>query len=361
MSYDIAQGDILEWASVYDGELFHALLCDPPYHLTEIVKRFGSPEAAPAQYGTDGAFQRTSKGFMGKVWDGGDVAFRPETWAAVGRLLCPGAFGMAFAGSRGWHRMACAIEDAGLIIHPTIFGWNYLSGFPKATRIDTQIDRRAGAERPIVGRRKHAPKFDAAGHGYREKDNCYNSKDRESFEETAPATELAAAWQGHRYGLQALKPAVEPIIVFQRPYEGRSVAHGRAQGWPLTNSTDGGDGVPNLSGESKARMLATWKGRKHRPESLVRIGAASRGRVKPEAAKQVMREKMRGRVITWGDKISRAVRKLTPDQVREIRARIRVGERHRDIAPLYGVDQGTISNIRRGLSYADVPDLEQAA
>ena len=108
-------------------------------------------------------------------------------------------------------------------------------------------------------------------------------------------------------------------------------------------------------------MLATWKGRKHRPESLVRIGAASRGRVKPEAAKQVMREKMRGRVITWGDKISRAVRKLTPDQVREIRARIRVGERHRDIAPLYGVDQGTISNIRRGLSYADVPDLEQAA
>jgi site-specific DNA-methyltransferase (adenine-specific) len=219
----IVQGDILQWAAAYDGEPFHALLCDPPYHLTEIVKRFGSPDAAPAQFGTDGAFQRASKGFMGKDWDGGDIAFRPETWYAVSALLYPGAFGMAFAGSRGWHRMACAIEDAGLIIHPTVFGWSYLSGFPKATRLDPQIDRRAGAERAVVGRKKHAPKFDAARHGYREKDNGYNSREREDFALTAPATDLAAAWRGHRYGLQALKPALEPIIVFQRPYEGRPV------------------------------------------------------------------------------------------------------------------------------------------
>lgn len=230
MSYVVEQGDVVTWveqcvAEIERGERepFHALFCDPPYHLTDVVKRFGSPTAAPAQFGSDGAFQRASKGFMGRTWDGGDIAFRAGLWASLGRLLYPGAFGMAFAGSRGWHRMACAIEDAGLIIHPTIFGWNYLSGFPKATRIDTQIDRRAGAERPVVGKRKHAPKFDAAGHGYREKDNGYNSRERETFEETAPATDLAAAWEGHRYGLQALKPALEPIIVFQRPYEGRPV------------------------------------------------------------------------------------------------------------------------------------------
>lgn len=214
---------ILDWANSYDGEPFHALLCDPPYHLTELNKRFSKPDSAPPQYGTDGAFQRAARGFMGKAWDGGSVAFEPETWAALARHLYPGAFGMAFAGSRGWHRMAIAIEQAGLIVHPTIFCWCYGSGFPKATRVDTQLDRRAGATRKKVGTKKHQPKFAAAELGYREKDNGYNSRARESFDITAPATPAAEAWQGHRYGLQALKPAVEPIIVFQKPYNGSAV------------------------------------------------------------------------------------------------------------------------------------------
>ena len=65
-------------------------------------------------------------------------------------LLHPGAFGMAFAGSRGLHRMMVAIEDAGYIIHPVI-GWCYGSGFPKASRLDTQIDAAAGVEREVIG------------------------------------------------------------------------------------------------------------------------------------------------------------------------------------------------------------------
>lgn len=239
MSYDLTQTDILAWAAAYDGPPFHALLCDPPYHLTEIAKRFGSPDAAPAQYGTDGAFQRASRGFMGRTWDGGDVAFRPETWAALARHLHPGAFGMAFASSRGWHRMAVAIEDAGLIIHPVILCWSFGSGFPKATRIDTQVDRRAGADRPVRGQRKHAPKFAAAEFGYREKDNGYNSRERATFAETGPATPLAAAWEGHRYGLQALKPALEPVIVFQKPYAGRAIDCITATGAGCIN-VDGG-------------------------------------------------------------------------------------------------------------------------
>jgi hypothetical protein len=56
----IIQSDILKWCEEYDGEPFHALLCDPPYHLAEIVKRFGGADSAPAQYGRDGAFQRAS-------------------------------------------------------------------------------------------------------------------------------------------------------------------------------------------------------------------------------------------------------------------------------------------------------------
>lgn len=222
MSYNIEHADFLQWAATYDGEPFHALLCDPPYHLTSITERFGKPGSAPAQFGTDGAFARASRGFMNATWDGGDIAFRPETWAAMGKLLHPGAFGMAFASTRGFHRTAVAIENAGFIIHPMIC-WNFASGFPKATRLDTQIDRAAGVEPIVTGTKKHAPKWAAAEFGYREKDNGYNSRDRESFDLTEGATPLAQAWQGHRYGMQALKPAIEPIIVFQKPYQGRPV------------------------------------------------------------------------------------------------------------------------------------------
>lgn len=221
--FDIHLGDVVAWCDAYEGELHHACITDPPYHLTEPNSARSSYSNRMAQGRTVADKEARSKGFMGKEWDGGDIAFRPETWAAIARVLHPGAFVMAFASSRGWHRMAVAMEDAGLIIHPSIFGWCYGSGFPKATRLDVQIDRKAGAQRRVVGRRKHAPKFDAKGHGYRQKDNGYNSRERVDFEETAPATDLAAAWAGHRYGLQALKPALEPIIVAQKPYQGRPV------------------------------------------------------------------------------------------------------------------------------------------
>jgi len=180
----VINDDILNWCKEYSGEKFHALLSDPPYHLTSITKRFGKKGSAEAQYGKDGAFQRASKGFMGKEWDGGDVAFNPDTWGMLAEHLYDGAFGMVFASSRGWHRLAVAIEDAGLIIHPSIFGWVYGSGFPKATRVKDE-------------------RFD-----------------------------------GHRYGLQALKPALEPIIVFQKPYDGK----------PIDNITKTGAGTLNIDG-----------------------------------------------------------------------------------------------------------------
>ena len=135
--------DVMQWAESTPPRGAHAMLCDPPYHL--------------------------SGGFMGAHWDkdGSDaIAFRAETWAALARHLLPGAFVMAFASSRGYHRLACAMEDAGLIIHPSIFVWTYGSGFPKATKIDDE-------------------RFD-----------------------------------GHRYGMQALKPGAEPVICAQVPYAG---------------------------------------------------------------------------------------------------------------------------------------------
>jgi site-specific DNA-methyltransferase (adenine-specific) len=104
---------------------------DPPYHLTSIVKRFGAANAAPAKAGKTGAYVRASRGFMGQQWDGGDVAFDPATWEAVLRVLKPGAHLVAFSGTRTYHRMACAIEDAGFEIRDQL-AWTYGSGFPKS-------------------------------------------------------------------------------------------------------------------------------------------------------------------------------------------------------------------------------------
>lgn len=257
---DLITADAVKWANEYEGPLFHALLSDPPYHLTTIVKRFGKKDSAPAKPYKDGVFARASKGFMGQTWDGGDVAFRPETWAAFMKVLYPGAFGMAYAASRGWHRLACAIEDAGFIIHPTMFGWAYGSGFPKATRIDTQIDKLMGKldEREIVGR-------ESDGSGRRNRRNketgyrpdVYSSGDMISYPVTAPATDVAKAWAGHRYGLQALKPALEPIIVFQKPYEGR----------PIDNMMETGAGALNIDGAripaDEPYVINTWDDNAH--------------------------------------------------------------------------------------------------
>jgi hypothetical protein len=288
---EIICDDVLAWAEKTPPIGAMAMLCDPPYSLG------------------DGR-----KGFMSKAWDN-DIAFKPETWAALARHLLPGAFGMCFASSRGWHRLACAIEDAGLIIHPSIFGWGFGSGFPKASRIDMQVDRYNGLEKVRllaqeigrareeaglslydIGQRMQEATTGAYGKWYhrggqmffetgislpsrpewhylrhvlpirQEFHDVYDAAEREVIGQTrvgissrarignlvggtavesakhidltAPATPLAQAWAGHRYGLQALKPALEPLIVWQVPYQGK----------PVNSITQTGAGALNIDG-----------------------------------------------------------------------------------------------------------------
>ncbi len=130
-------GDCLEVMADMADASVDSVVTDPPYHLTSIVKRFGKEGSAPAQFGTDGTYQRASRGFMGKVWDGGDIAFRPETWAECLRVLKPGGHLLAFSGTRTQHRMVCAIEDAGFEIRDMI-AWIYGSGFPKSHNLDDE-------------------------------------------------------------------------------------------------------------------------------------------------------------------------------------------------------------------------------
>lgn len=140
----VHHGDCLKILPTLEAESIDAVVTDPPYHLTSITKRLGKPGSKPIQFGTDGAYARASKGFLGKEWDGGDIAFRPETWVEVLRVMKPGAHMCAFGGTRTFHRMVTAIEHAGFDIRDTLV-WIYGKGFPKSKN---QGDGRGTALKP---------------------------------------------------------------------------------------------------------------------------------------------------------------------------------------------------------------------
>ena len=249
----ILQGDCVATMKrlASEGVTVDSVVCDPPYHLTSIVKRFGADNAAPAQHGTDGAFARASRGFMGQQWDGGDVAFRVETWRAAWEILKPGGYLLAFSGTRTYHRMAVAIEDAGFEIRDSIldmmasdepvmrfmqslspdqldafarcidesqFGgimaWLYGTGFPKSHDVSKAIDKAAGAEREVIGY--------VDGYKLAVAPGQENDRSAAQLNVTRSSTDAAREWAG--WGT-ALKPAWEPIVVARKPLEGTVAAN----------------------------------------------------------------------------------------------------------------------------------------
>jgi site-specific DNA-methyltransferase (adenine-specific) len=186
----VTQGDCVEVLRAREGRSFDAVVTDPPYEL----------------------------GFMGRAWDRSGVAFRPDTWRAVLDQMRPGAHLVAFSGTRTYHRMACAVEDAGFEVRDQL-AWVYGSGFPKSLDVSKAIDRAAGAEREVVGRAVYGDgHVQASGEsiGYGGSDAAADLRLL-----TAPATPDAARWSG--WGT-ALKPAWEPILLARRPLAAGTVA-----------------------------------------------------------------------------------------------------------------------------------------
>ena len=132
------------------------------------------------------------------------------------------------------------------------------------------------------------------------------------------------------------------------------IAAARSAGCDLVNGTDGGDGVPGLSGDSLRRLRAAWIGRKHSDETKRLIGEKSRDRRHSPEWRTHMREVMTGREFTpeWRAKISARLRKLTPEQAEEIRCLRASGVPRKELAARYGVSDDTIYNVCRGLFYA---------
>ncbi|MDX0230316.1 site-specific DNA-methyltransferase [Sinorhizobium meliloti] len=216
-------GDCIDVLASLPENSVDAVVCDPPYHLHSITKRFAKTGRTDKTRTKSGPHQRTARGFMNKLWDGGDVAFRVETWEAVFRVLKPGGYLLAFASTRGFGRMSVAIEDAGFITHPMI-AWIFGSGFPKAHNAARAIDKELGREGEIEANgkavRRIRPGADQA------KDGSWEKLEDRTYQPGAyqPSSEEAAEWQGWHYGGQSLKPAIEPIYMGQKPFTERNGA-----------------------------------------------------------------------------------------------------------------------------------------
>ena len=138
-----------------DGEV-DAIVTDPPYDLVA-NKKGGSGVASVnldspygrARIGTGNG----SGGFMGQKWDSTGIAFDPAVWREALRVLKPGGYLLAFGGTRTYHRMVCAIEDAGFEIRDQI-GWLYGSGFPKSRNGEWGGSALKPAWEPVVMARK---------------------------------------------------------------------------------------------------------------------------------------------------------------------------------------------------------------
>lgn len=180
----------------------------------------GWPDACVDAVVTDPPYEL---GFMGKAWDSTGIAYDSDLWREVLRVMKPGAHLLAFGGTRTYHRMACAIEDAGFEIREQL-QWLYGSGFPKSLDISKAIDKAAG----IAREDKFEGAFDrrAGPTGNKKCEKCgkwlvSGSPCKCPRPQDAPVSEAARAWDG--WGT-ALKPANEPIVLARKPLSEGTVA-----------------------------------------------------------------------------------------------------------------------------------------
>lgn len=265
--FDIRQGDVLEVLRSFSDNSFDGCLTDPPYGLTA-GKKGGSGQASENLNSPAGR-SRATTGFMGLGWDASVPGV--EVWSEMLRVLKPGAFLLAFGGTRTHHRLMCAIEDAAFDIRDCAM-WLYGSGFPKSLNISKSIDKASGAERFVIGITAHP---DGKQRSVVARDSGVHDGGHRTngvgLPITAPSTDGAKLFDG--YGT-ALKPAWEPIVVAMKPCDGtfaeNAMRHGvaginiedsRVHGGKAIENTDTGRWPANvILDEESARLLDQQSG-----------------------------------------------------------------------------------------------------
>jgi site-specific DNA-methyltransferase (adenine-specific) len=215
-------GDCLDVLRTLEADSIDAIVTDPPYGLEFMGKKwdsFGRDTGNGYREKPRMTADHMGKGF--KELPNHFEAGRPfqrwcEAWAIEClRVLKPGGHLLAFGGTRTWHRMVCAIEDAGFEIRDSI-SWIYGNGFPKSLNVSAAIDKHLGATRPVVETipDRWAGKGDVLQRATQDV--------RAEAHITSSATAAAAAAEG--WGT-ALKPAHEPIVVARKPLAGTVAAN----------------------------------------------------------------------------------------------------------------------------------------
>jgi DNA modification methylase len=203
--YQLFHGDCLEVMAGMEAGSVDAVITDPPYEL----------------------------GFMGKAWDNSGIAYNVDVWRECLRVLKPGGHLLAFGGSRTYHRLACAVEDAGFEIRDQIM-WVYGSGFPKSLNVGKAIDAKimtgrsnsvalseSEKNRPVVGEVKRVvskgrtASSGSGDHGVPANMERFHNYEQSMIPITAPATPEAQQWDG--WGT-ALKPSHEPLVLCRKPF-----------------------------------------------------------------------------------------------------------------------------------------------
>ena len=189
---DLRIGDCLERMKEIESKSVDLILCDPPYELTNAKNTKDAKKAG--------------KGFMGKAWDGTGIAFNTEMWKEAYRILKPNGYCLAFSGTRTYHRMTKAIEEAEFEIQG-ISEWVYSTGFPKALDISKALDKKLGAKREVVGEYKQ----------HNVKGTRFNtdagSPEYITLDITKPSSDIAKLYEGYK---TSLKPSHETIVIARK-------------------------------------------------------------------------------------------------------------------------------------------------
>jgi hypothetical protein len=304
MKYELHQGDCREVMATIADNSVDAIVTDPPYGLsTEPVI-----EEVLRHWLAGDDYTHTGGGFMGKKWD--SFVPGPSIWRECYRVLKPGGYLCCFASTRTFDLMAIALRLAGFEQHPFL-AYIFGSGFPKATNLSKMLDKAAGAEREVVGTRPQAgAKFKLTQQAI---DNGgFNDPNRTEFSITAPATDAAKRWDGWYYGKQSMKPAMEPILLFQKPPEGRMV----------DNILKYGTGAINVDG----CRVGTNPGYKYRADANGTTFHGQQGeriRQSAEKKKSEFIESTQGRwpanlILTYPEDSYKLRDDVTPEQLKEL-------------------------------------------
>jgi site-specific DNA-methyltransferase (adenine-specific) len=217
-------------------------------------------------------------GFMGKKWDSSGIAYSIELWKECLRVLKPGGHLLSFGGTRTWHRVAVAIEDAGFEVRDSI-AWMYGSGFPKSLDVSKAIDKAAGAEREVLtetvsdlfGEREERKEKPASGIGQNGSAFSGHAEGAMQRQDSGPATPEAKQWEG--WGT-ALKPAFEPIVVARKPLMGTVAENVLTHGTGALNIDGSRIGTrpgEKFSGGLAAEHSEGWdRPWKHDPDSIAK-------------------------------------------------------------------------------------------